>query len=181
MTILATGCMGFIGSNFFHTWLTSSDESVVSLDKLTYAGNLANLDAVKGDKRHVFVQGDIGDLALVVKLLAENKPRAVLNFAAESQVDRSIHIPGDFIQTNVVGTFNLLESVRAYWQDLSPADKEVFRFLHVSTDEVYGALMPGDPPFAETKTYEPNTLIPPARLPAIFWCALGTKPMACLC
>ena len=157
MAILITGCAGFIGSNFVHTWLSSSDEPVVNLDKLTYAGNLANLDALKGDKRHVFVQGDIGDRALVSKLLAEYKPRAVLNFAAESHVDRSIHGPGDFIETNIVGTFNLLESVRAYWQDLPEADKEAFRFLHVSTDEVYGTLSPTDPPFAETKNYEPNS------------------------
>ena len=157
MSILVTGCAGFIGSNFVHNWLASSDEVVVNLDKLTYAGNLANLDALKGDPRHVFVQGDIGDRALVSKLLAEHKPRAVLNFAAESHVDRSIHGPGDFIDTNVVGTFNLLESVRAYWHELPAAEKEAFRFLHVSTDEVYGTLSPTDPPFAETKTYEPNS------------------------
>jgi dTDP-glucose 4,6-dehydratase len=157
MTILVTGCAGFIGSNFVHTWLSSSGETVVNLDKLTYAGNLANLDALKGDPRHVFVQGDIGDRALVGQLLAEHKPRAVLNFAAESHVDRSIHGPGDFIETNVVGTFNLLESVRAYWHDLPAADKEAFRFLHVSTDEVYGTLLPTDPPFAETKAFEPNS------------------------
>ena len=114
MTILVTGCAGFIGGNFVHTWLSSSDEVVVNLDKLTYAGNLENLKSLDGDKRHVFVQGDIGDRALVGKLLAEHKPRAVLNFAAESHVDRSIHGPGDFIETNMVGTFNLLESVRAY-------------------------------------------------------------------
>ena len=157
MTILVTGCAGFIGSNFIHTWLSSSDEAVLNLDKLTYAGNLANLDALKGDPRHVFVQGDIGDRALVGQLLAEHKPRAVLNFAAESHVDRSIHGPGDFIETNVVGTFNLLESVRAYWQELPEAEKQAFRFLHVSTDEVYGTLSPTDPPFAETKNYEPNS------------------------
>ncbi len=157
MIILVTGCAGFIGSNFVHTWLSCSDETVVNLDKLTYAGNLANLDALKGDPRHIFVKGDIGDRALVSKLLAEHKPRAVLNFAAESHVDRSIHGPGDFIETNVVGTFNLLESVRAYWQDLPSPDKEAFRFLHVSTDEVYGTLLPTDPPFAETKNYEPNS------------------------
>jgi dTDP-glucose 4,6-dehydratase len=157
MTIFVTGCAGFIGSNFVHTWLSSTDETVVNIDKLTYAGNLANLNALKGDKRHVFVQGDIGDRALVGKLMAEHKPRAVLNFAAESHVDRSIHGPGDFIETNVVGTFNLLESVRAYWQDLPAADREAFRFLHVSTDEVYGTLLPTDPPFAETKNYEPNS------------------------
>jgi dTDP-glucose 4,6-dehydratase len=128
MTILVTGCAGFIGSNFVHTWLSSSSETVVNLDKLTYAGNLANLDALQGDKRHIFVQGDIGDRALVAKLLAEHKPRAVLNFAAESHVDRSIHGPGDFIETNIVGTFNLLESVRAYWQELPEPEKAAFRF-----------------------------------------------------
>ena len=157
MTILVTGCAGFIGSNFVHTWLSTSDERVVNLDKLTYAGNLENLKALSGDARHVFVQGDIGDRSLVSRLLAEHKPRAVLNFAAESHVDRSIHGPGDFIETNVMGTFNLLESVRAYWQELPAADQEVFRFLHVSTDEVYGTLSPTDPPFAETKNYEPNS------------------------
>ena len=157
MTILVTGCAGFIGSNFVHSWLSSCNETVVNLDKLTYAGNLANLDALKGDPRHIFMQGHIGDRALVAKLLAAHKPRAVLNFAAESHVDRSIHGPGDFIETNVVGTFKLLESVRAYWQDLPLADKEAFRFLHVSTDEVYGTLSPTDPPFSETKNYEPNS------------------------
>jgi dTDP-glucose 4,6-dehydratase len=118
---------------------------------------MANLDFLKGDPRHIFVQGDIGDCALVSMLLAEHKPRAVLNFAAESHVDRSIHGPGEFIETNVVGTFNLLESVRAYWQDLPAVNKEAFRFLHVSTDEVYGTLLPTDPPFAETKSFEPNS------------------------
>ncbi len=157
MTILVTGCAGFIGSNFVHTWLGQSDEPVVNLDKLTYAGNLANLEKYRKDPRHVFVQGDIGDVALVSELLAKHQPRAVLNFAAESHVDRSIHGPGDFIQTNVMGTFNLLECVRAYWQELPADKKEGFRFLHVSTDEVYGTLSPTDPPFAETKNYEPNS------------------------
>jgi dTDP-glucose 4,6-dehydratase len=157
MTILVTGCAGFIGCNFVQTWLSSSNETVVNLDKLTYAGNLANLVALNGDQRHIFIQGDIGDRAFVSQLLAEHKPRAVMNFAAESHVDRSIHGPGDFIETNVVGTFNLLESVRAYWQDLPGSEKEAFRFLHVSTDEVYGTLSPTDPPFAETKNYEPNS------------------------
>jgi dTDP-glucose 4,6-dehydratase len=157
MTILVTGCAGFIGSNFVHTWLAHSEETVVNLDKLTYAGNLANLEKFKNDPRHVFVQGDIGDVTLVSELLAKHQPRAVLNFAAESHVDRSIHGPGDFIQTNVMGTFNLLECVRAYWQELPADKKEAFRFLHVSTDEVYGTLSPTDPPFAETKNYEPNS------------------------
>jgi len=157
MTILITGCAGFIGSNFVHTWLSETDESVVNFDKLTYAGNLENLQSLRGDERHLFVKGDIADRALVSKLLSEHRPRAVLNFAAASHVDRSIHGPGDFIETNVVGTFNLLESVRAYWQELPATKKETFRFLHVSTDEVYGTLSPTDPPFAETKNYEPNS------------------------
>lgn len=155
--ILVTGCAGFIGSNFVHTWLESHDEPVINLDKLTYAGNLDNLSALAGDARHTFVQGDIGDRATVDALLAKHKPRAVLNFAAESHVDRSIHGPGDFIQTNVVGTFNLLESVRAYWSSLPETEKQAFRFLHVSTDEVYGTLSAEDPPFAETNPFEPNS------------------------
>ena len=155
--ILVTGCAGFIGSNFVHNWLASHDEPIVNLDKLTYAGNLANLSALAQDKRHIFVQGDIGDKELVSKLLAEHQPRAVLNFAAESHVDRSILGPGEFIQTNVVGTFNLLEAVRAYWSDLDEVKKKNFRFLHVSTDEVYGTLAPQDPPFSETNPFEPNS------------------------
>ena len=155
--ILVTGCAGFIGSNFVHTWLENHDEPVINLDKLTYAGNLDNLSALAGDARHTFVQGDIGDRATVDALLAKHKPRAVLNFAAESHVDRSIHGPGDFIQTNVVGTFNLLESVRAYWSSLPETEKQAFRFLHVSTDEVYGTLSAEDPPFAETNPFEPNS------------------------
>ena len=155
--ILVTGCAGFIGSNFVHTWLAQHDEPVVNLDKLTYAGNLANLSSIAKDPRHIFVQGDIGDRAMVDKLLVEHQPRAILNFAAESHVDRSIHGPGDFIQTNVVGTFNLLESVRAYWSALPAAEQTAFRFLHVSTDEVYGTLAPQDPPFAETNPFEPNS------------------------
>ena len=155
--ILATGCAGFIGSNFIHTWLADHDEPVINLDKLTYAGNLDNLKAFAKDPRHRFVQGDIGDRALVDRLLAEHRPRAVVNFAAESHVDRSIHGPGEFIQTNVLGTFNLLESVRGYWSSLPPEAQSQFRFLHVSTDEVYGTLSPSDPPFAETNPYEPNS------------------------
>ena len=157
MTLLVTGCAGFIGSNFVHTALAAGDEVMVNLDKLTYAGNLANLASLKGDSRHVFVQGDIGDRALVERLLAEHHPRAVVNFAAESHVDRSIHGPGDFIQTNVVGSFQLLEAVRGYWQALPAAEQAAFRFLHVSTDEVYGTLAGTDPPFAETHPYEPNS------------------------
>lgn len=156
-SILVTGCAGFIGSNFVHNWLANCDDLVVNLDKLTYAGNLANLESARNNTRHVFVHGDIGDRELVGRLLAEYQPRAVLNFAAESHVDRSIHGPGDFIHTNVIGTFNLLESVREYWSALDIDVQKVFRFLHVSTDEVYGTLSPTDPPFAETHSYEPNS------------------------
>jgi dTDP-glucose 4,6-dehydratase len=157
MTILVTGSAGFIGANFVLDWIAGSDEPVVNLDKLTYAGNLETLASLQGNLRHIFVQGDIGDRALVEKLLAEHRPRAVVNFAAESHVDRSIHRPGDFVQTNIVGTFNLLESVRGYWSGLAEADKAAFRFLHVSTDEVYGSLAKDDPAFAETNRYEPNS------------------------
>ena len=155
--ILVTGAAGFIGANFVLDWLAGSDEPVINLDKLTYAGNLQSLASLQGDKRHIFVHGDIGDRALVDKLLAEHKPRAVVNFAAESHVDRSIHGPEDFIQTNVVGTFHLLESVRAHWGSLPSEAKGEFRFLHVSTDEVYGSLSPSDPPFTETHPFEPNS------------------------
>jgi dTDP-glucose 4,6-dehydratase len=157
MTILVTGGAGFIGSNFVHTWLAQHDEVLVNLDKLTYAGNLRNLHALADDRRHHFVQGDIGDTTLVSQLLATHQPRAVLHFAAESHVDRSIHGPMDFIQTNVVGTFQLLESVRAYWAGLDDQSRLVFRFLHVSTDEVYGSLAPEAPAFSETHPYEPNS------------------------
>ena len=182
MTFLVTGGAGFIGANFVLDWIAGSDETVVNLDKLTYAGNLETLSSVLGDPRHIFVQGDIGDRALLDQLLAEHQPRAVINFAAESHVDRSIHGPGEFIQTNIVGTFHLLEAVRAYWSNLpeeavSNSDKKdasgssrtetaptetvptktVFRFLHVSTDEVYGSLSQDDPAFAETNRYEPNS------------------------
>ena len=157
MTILVTGGAGFIGANFVLDWIAGSDEPVVNLDKLTYAGNLQTLASLQGNSRHIFVQGDIGDRALVEKLLAEHQPRAVVNFAAESHVDRSIHGPGDFVQTNIVGTFNLLESVRGYWSALPDGQKAAFRFLHVSTDEVYGSLSKDDPAFAETNRYEPNS------------------------
>jgi len=157
MTILITGGAGFIGSNFVLDWLGQSNETVINLDKLTYAGNLETLVSLQDDARHIFVQGDIGDGALVQNLLGRYLPRAVLNFAAESHVDRSIHSPGDFIQTNIVGTFSLLESVRAYWDGLPQGDKEAFRFLHVSTDEVYGSLGADDPAFDETHRYEPNS------------------------
>jgi dTDP-glucose 4,6-dehydratase len=157
MTLLVTGGAGFIGSNFILDSFKQSDEAIVNLDKLTYAGNLQNLSAVDRDSRHAFVQGDIGDYEQVLRLLTKHRPRAVLNFAAESHVDRSIHGPDEFIQTNIVGTFRLLEAVRAYWSGLAPADRSAFRFLHVSTDEVYGSLEPQDPPFIETKRYEPNS------------------------
>ena len=157
MTILVTGAAGFIGSNFVLDWLEQSNEPVVNLDLLTYAGNLENLKELEGDPRHQFVRGNIGDRNLVANLLADTKPRAVINFAAESHVDRSIHGPGEFIQTNIVGTFNLLESVRGFWNDLPEDQKTTFRFLHVSTDEVYGSLSKEDPPFSETNQYEPNS------------------------
>jgi len=157
MTILVTGGAGFIGSNFVLDWLAQSDEPVINLDKLTYAGNLENLASLEGDARHLFVQGDIGDSALVARLLAEHQPRAILNFAAESHVDRSIHGPEDFIETNIVGTFRLLEAVRAYWKALEPQAQQAFRFLHVSTDEVYGSLGKDEPAFTEKHQYEPNS------------------------
>ena len=157
MTLLVTGGAGFIGANFVLDWLAAHDETLVNLDKLTYAGNPETLASLQGDARHVFVQGDIGDRALVERLLAEHQPRAVVNFAAESHVDRSIHGPGDFIETNIVGTFRLLESVRGYWSALPEQAKSAFRFLHVSTDEVYGSLAKDDPAFAETNRYEPNS------------------------
>ena len=157
MAILVTGAAGFIGANFVLDWLALHDEPIINLDKLTYAGNLDSLKSLKADVRHIFVQGDISDSALVSSLLKQYQPRAVINFAAESHVDRSISGPSDFIQTNIVGTFNLLESVRAYWTALAPALKTAFRFLHISTDEVYGSLSATDAPFAETNTYEPNS------------------------
>jgi len=157
MTIMITGGAGFIGSNFVLDWLTQCDETVVNLDKLTYAGNMQNLESLNTDARHVFVQGDIGDGPMVDNLLALHKPRAIVNFAAESHVDRSIHGPGEFIQTNIVGTFHLLESVRAHWGQLDGQAKETFRLLHVSTDEVYGSLAKDDPAFTETHRYEPNS------------------------
>ncbi|MBY0443898.1 MAG: dTDP-glucose 4,6-dehydratase, partial [Burkholderiales bacterium] len=152
-----TGGAGFIGGNFVFDWLAQSDEAIINVDKLTYAGNLDTLASLKNDARHIFVRADIGDKAAISELLAKYQPRAVLNFAAESHVDRSISGPGEFIQTNVVGTFNLLEAVRGYWTDLAADAKAAFRFLHVSTDEVYGSLAVDDPAFTETKTYEPNS------------------------
>ena len=157
MSILITGGAGFVGANFILDWLAQFDESIVNLDKLTYAGNLVTLASLAGDTRHVFVRGDVCDSALVASLLAQHQPRAVLNFAAESHVDRSIHSPEEFIQTNIVGTFRLLEGVRAYWEQLGTEAKTAFRFLHVSTDEVYGSLSATDPAFTETHRYKPNS------------------------
>ena len=155
--ILVTGGAGFIGANFVLDWLAAGDEPVLNVDKLTYAGNLKSLESLQGDARHVFVQADIGDGQTLARLLAEHRPRAVVNFAAESHVDRSIHGPEDFIQTNVVGTFRLLEAVRGYWSALDAEAKSAFRFLHVSTDEVYGSLAPAAPAFTEDHLYEPNS------------------------
>ena len=155
--ILVTGGAGFIGSNFVLDWIAATGEAVVNLDALTYAGNLLNLDSVSGDARHRFVRGDIADAALVASLLNEYRPRAVVHFAAESHVDRSILGPDTFVQTNVVGTFRLLEAVRGYWSLLPADDRDGFRFLHVSTDEVFGSLGPSDPAFSETTAYEPNS------------------------
>ena len=157
MTILVTGAAGFIGSNFVLDWLKTSSETVINLDKLTYAGNRHNLVTIQDDPRHTLVQGDIGDQTLVPQLLATHRPRAILNFAAESHVDRSIHGPGEFIQTNIVGTFHLLETARDYWTQLEDTEKANFRFLHVSTDEVYGTLTASDAPFTEQNRYEPNS------------------------
>ncbi len=157
MTVIVTGGAGFIGSNFVLDWLACGDEPVVNLDALTYAGNLHNLDSLRGNAKHVFVQGDICDRALMDKLFAEHKPCAVVHFAAESHVDRSIHGPGEFMRTNVQGTFTLLEAARAHWAAQEGDAKKDFRFLHVSTDEVYGSLAPGAPAFTETHAYEPNS------------------------
>ncbi len=155
--ILVTGGAGFIGSNFVLDWVAATGEPVVNLDKLTYAGNPENLRSLRGDARHVFVQGDICDRALLDRLLAEHRPSAIVHFAAESHVDRSIHGPGEFVRTNVEGTFTLLEATRGYWAALEGASKQAFRFLHVSTDEVYGSLGPSDAPFAEDHPYAPNS------------------------
>ncbi len=155
--ILVTGGAGFIGSNFVLDWLAQSDEKIINLDKLTYAGNLQNLSSLSKDTRHIFIQGDIGNTQLVSQILAQYQPRAIINLAAESHVDRSIHGPGDFIQTNILGTFHLLEAVRAYWNELESIAKLNFRFLHVSTDEVYGSLTRNEPAFTEEHRYEPNS------------------------
>ncbi|MFO1302359.1 MAG: dTDP-glucose 4,6-dehydratase [Burkholderiales bacterium] len=155
--ILVTGGAGFIGANFVLDWFAASGEPVLNLDKLTYAGNLGNLRSLAGDARHVFVRGDIGNAEQVAALLREHRPRAIVNFAAESHVDRSIHGPAAFIETNIVGTFTLLETTRAWWSALPAAERDAFRFVHVSTDEVYGSLGPGEPAFSETTQYAPNS------------------------
>lgn len=155
--IFVTGGAGFIGANFVLSWLAQSDETVLNYDKLTYAGNLNNLTSLRHDNRHIFVQGDICDGDKLTALFAEHKPRAIVHFAAESHVDRSIHGPAAFVTTNVNGTFSLLEAARAYWNSLEAQEKNDFRFLHVSTDEVYGTLGPEDPPFSETTAYAPNS------------------------
>jgi dTDP-glucose 4,6-dehydratase len=155
--IFVTGGAGFIGSNFVLDWLQQCDEPIVNFDKLTYAGNLNNLASLHGDARHIFVQGDICDNAQLAALLATHRPRAIVHFAAESHVDRSIHGPGEFITTNINGTFSLLEAARAYWSALPDGERAAFRFLHVSTDEVYGSLGPDDAPFTETTAYAPNS------------------------
>ena len=155
--ILVTGGAGFIGSNFILDWIATEQAPLVNLDKLTYAGNLASLVALRDDRRHIFVKGDICDRALVRQLLTQYRPSAVVHFAAESHVDRSIHGPDDFVQTNVIGTFSLLEETRVYWAALAESERSGFRFLHVSTDEVYGSLRPDDPPFTEATPYSPNS------------------------
>lgn len=155
--IVITGGSGFIGSNFILDWLAQTDEPILNLDKLTYAGNPQNLAGLVNDARYLFIKGDLGDRLLLDNLLRNHRPRAVLNFAAESHVDRSIHSPKDFINTNIVGTFNLLESIRAYWDELESSQKLAFRFLHVSTDEVYGSLLENETPFTETNRYMPNS------------------------
>jgi dTDP-glucose 4,6-dehydratase len=155
--ILVTGGAGFIGSNFILHWIAEESSSVLNLDKLTYAGNLLNLQSVEGNSRYRFQLGDITDRELIARLLERERPRAIVHFAAESHVDRSIHGPDDFIRTNVNGTFSLLEEARAYWTSLGGADRSLFRFLHVSTDEVYGSLGPDDPAFCETTVYAPNS------------------------
>src|SRR5579863_4401856 len=155
--ILVTGGAGFIGSNFVLDWCRTSAEPVLNLDKLTYAGNLRNLASLQGNPCHQFVRGDVADRSLLRRLLQEHQPRAIVHFAAESHVDRSIHGPADFIETNIVGTFNLLEESRAFWSELAEPRKSEFRFLQVSTDEVYGSLAPADAPFVEDSAYAPNS------------------------
>ena len=164
MTILVTGCAGFIGSNFVHAWLESTTENIVNVDKLTYAGNLSNLESALNDPRHVFVHADMADREVMDRLLSIHRPRAVINFAAESHVDRSIHAPIDFIQTNVLGTYHVLEAVRQYWMQLDESNgasdtntKSNFRYIQISTDEVFGTLDPDELGFNESHLFEPNS------------------------
>ena len=157
MTVIVTGAAGFIGSNFILNWLAEKNEKIIGLDKLTYAGNLENLKTIENNTSFQFIRGDIGDTKLIASLLKEHQPRAVVNFAAESHVDRSIHGPNDFIQTNIIGTFNLLEEVRSYYQTLNEGSKQQLRFLHISTDEVFGTLTQSDHAFKETHPYKPNS------------------------
>lgn len=174
--IFVTGGAGFIGSNFVLDWLAESDEAIVPIDKLTYAGNLSNLDSLQGDVRHIFVQGDIGNKALMASLLEQYQPRAVINFAAEIHVDRSIHGPDAFIQTNIVGTFNLLEAVRGYCNTLNKSAKSEFRFVHVSTYEVYGSLGKDDPAFNETTPYAPNSPYSASKAASVsFFCKIQAE------
>lgn len=181
MTVLVTGGAGFIGANFVLDWVSQSGENLINLDKLTYAGNLQSLASLEGNPQHFFVHGDIGDGALIKRLLEEHRPRAVLNFAAESHVDRSIHAPQAFVETNVVGTFQLLEAIRGYWQDLDEVDRAAFRFLHVSTDEVYGSLKAGEPAFTETHQYQPTAHTLPVKRRVTTWYAPTTTPTVCPC
>ena len=157
MSILITGGAGFIGSNFVLDWLDQTSESIINVDKFTYAGNVENLSALQGNPKHILIRGSIEDKALIDRLINQHSPRAIINFAAESHVDRSIHSPEDFIQTNIVGTFRLLESACSYWNNLHDSEKSKFRFLHISTDEIYGSLGKYDPPFVETNRAEPNS------------------------
>ena len=179
--ILVTGGAGFIGSNFVLDWLAQSDEPVVNLDALTYAGNTENLRSLEGDQRHVFFHGDICDRALVERLLATHRPRAIVHFAAESHVDRSIHGPADFMRTNVEGTFTLLEAARGHWSTLAGDEKAAFRFLHVSTDEVYGRLAPKTRRFARPTPTSRTVLTLRARRRATTSSVPGTTPSGCRC
>ena len=177
--IIVTGGAGFIGSNFVLDWFAVTDEQVVVLDSLTYAGNLKNLESLAKDRRLVFVRGDICDRALVDTLLSQHRPRAILHFAAESHVDRSIHGPGAFVRTNIEGTFTLLQAARGYWEQLAGGERERFRFLHVSTDEVYGSLGPSDPAFAKLRPTRQTVPMPRAKQRATTLCAHGTTPTSC--
>ncbi len=179
--ILVSGGAGFIGANFILDWLAGDDEAILNLDLLTYAGNLETLASLRDDPRHVFVQGDICDRALVDRLLATYRPRAIVHFAAESHVDRSIHGPGDFVRTNVEGTFTLLEAARAHHASLDAAEQAAFRFLHISTDEVSARWAPTTLLSPKPRPTSPTARIRPARRPAIIWCAPGTTLTACRC